>query len=895
MVTGLVEKVHGRENKRLRRAQSDKIDKDEAGSNEASEAQGRRSLNPQLKTPNTEGQRRRSEPAKQGAGKRNKRSSLRVQRTQLYKEVSSGDSLDESRSEEEREVESPTAELNKDKSSIPQEIIETVNGLIDSVLAAVKKTREISPMTRKIVHLRVFDEDQVSVITDHKNLISVGESVQDSPAKRSSSKKRLHSPSSETTVEIVKKSEQPVSSLNGVHETISSSRIQKRLHSDLSPRMVPDSKLKKRRSLSPGILLGTARRNIFPVDVKISAIRRLEAGEPHSSVATDLDISVNNLAKWWVGRKDIWDKFYHLNSNGDGLDFEAIDDAVGVDLPSASIKQSEVTPKVAPSPVVEEGSLVESRVVADRRSRSSSSETQSDFPLEIKSAALERVLAGETKSAVSRDLSIKPSDLARWWARRESILSDIKRENLLNSTQDKETDGAEETGETHGLEANPRQTQLKISRIESPEIQTNPLVHGEKKNNETTEVKRKAKKRRFNTKATENTLIKKKKKRPRSSSMESSVTSDSVIIVDVVDPDDTSFKFLEVVKENSSLPDAPRPRRLSVGVMNHASPTSTSRQVMPLDVKREAILKIVKGESQASVARDLDLSVSTVASWWRKKETIISTEELSTQINTENKATKPELGTTKLKEPEVKRKKELHPEVETNDTMVPFNISQEKDALLKSMKTAFSKAMNLLVNRSIDSAQETAVPAVKIIESNPTLGVESPINKEVKMHGSEVLMKERLPKVISNPSAGNNPVSDGSSEENKSLESSSVPLSQPSVEPTTVEAPRPKVTEPSSLAASATLSPARQRRAETPVIQPPSLPNKKKSLEFLANSLMKRALAHTAQDREHVKTPKEAPRPEQEERPGSLALGPEKKTGSLGLIADSYLSSEEES
>ena len=44
---------------------------------------------------------------------------------------------------------------------------------------------------------------------------------------------------------------------------------------------------------------------------------------------------------------------------------------------------------------------------------------------------------------------------------------------------------------------------------------------------------------------------------------------------------------------------------------------------MPLEVKQTVIKRLEEGATQASVAKDLDVSLSTVASWWRKKESIL--------------------------------------------------------------------------------------------------------------------------------------------------------------------------------------------------------------------------------------------------------------------------------
>ena len=47
---------------------------------------------------------------------------------------------------------------------------------------------------------------------------------------------------------------------------------------------------------------------------------------------------------------------------------------------------------------------------------------------------------------------------------------------------------------------------------------------------------------------------------------------------------------------------------------------------MPREVKQSAVRRIQSGVSQSEVAKDLDVSLSTVASWWRKRLTLLGEE-----------------------------------------------------------------------------------------------------------------------------------------------------------------------------------------------------------------------------------------------------------------------------
>merc|ERR1719150_1207615 len=57
--------------------------------------------------------------------------------------------------------------------------------------------------------------------------------------------------------------------------------------------------------------------------------------------------------------------------------------------------------------------------------------------------------------------------------------------------------------------------------------------------------------------------------------------------------------------------------------------------MMPVEVKQTAIRRLEAGVTQAVVARDLDVSLSTVASWWRKKNNILATGSESADVSHE--------------------------------------------------------------------------------------------------------------------------------------------------------------------------------------------------------------------------------------------------------------------
>lgn len=958
VVTDLVEKVHAHEKKRLRHSlnstHKDRKDRAERGrllSSQRSSSTSRagRSFSPR----ETGGSRRSSDrpsglsPA-DGSAKRG----LRTKETRRYTEQSSGESQDETRPEgrsrrrgqQLASAMSPAATPRQPAAvKVPQEIIRTVEGLIDSVLAVVEGTEKLqdSRRARKRVQLSVFSDSDGAVITDHETMTSGRDSVLASPAKRS---KKLHrSPSKDKAAavdadddKLVEKPEPVEQGLeNGfVSGQLPSTRIHKRLHSDLSPRLVPNTELKKRRSVSPGLIIGSPRRSIFPVDVKISAIRRLEAGEPHSLVASDLDISVNCLAKWWLGRKEIWDKFYLLNCEAENPETVPETD---------NNPERKATAAAATNHNTAGGAL---RTTSGRRSRSSSSETLADVPLEIKSAALERVLAGESQNAVARDMGIKLSALARWWPNRNNIFGEFKKENLGKVVTDIVHD-AEESKLVEGNRKSCENIQENDRDLGTTDNAPYKRSGGVEITNNLPSSQMKSKKK--STKKSSKHKRKKSKKRigrPRVPS------KDSVVVIEEIQQSSSSVKVLELVENNnltvfndttaaamenqgkidsgetsidaeegSEKPSIERdneraascrPRRLSVGTANLASPSSASRLVMPLDVKRQAIRKILSGETQTNVARDLDIPASTVATWWRKKDAILNapaeeddtsdtsgqqstmTDEVSSDSEKTPCAAAPlvpqksdgqnSIQESRPQDPVTKARQTPEAAINTNEGKkgleVPrpdrnspkkackesgaapsFNIALEKETLLKSMKTAFS------LNLKEDSTKSSTALHAKDDLQSPKFSTAIKVSDNVD------------PMCSKSTTAVN-----GSVEEADSLPFAENLTIAPSFNPIQKSSPA-KLPATVSLQPGDIHHPVEQARQIVPDPSPPPQPQKRRSLEFLANCLMKKALAHTESGDKPVLT-----------KPVSASTQNETRSnGSLSLIADSYLSSEEES
>ena len=241
-----------------------------------------------------------------------------------------------------------------------------------------------------------------------------------------------------------------------------------------------------------------------PLEVKISALSRMENGEDHAEIATDLNITVSTLGAWWIRRSDIKLKYENKFTGGGQEEPPSPgprDRKVRNRSRSLGPVEGKIS-KVRSDQDFAEEHLVERRKRGSRLSADSAgggkggSAAKNVYSLEFKLGVIERVRAGEEISDVARSVKVRENTVSVWWVRRERI------QNRLN-------------------------TESKL-----------------------------------------------------------------------------------------------RQRRSTVT----ASPVMTGRWQMPLEVKQTAIRRLEQGVSQATVARDLDVSLSTVASWWRKKDNILGSE-----------------------------------------------------------------------------------------------------------------------------------------------------------------------------------------------------------------------------------------------------------------------------
>jgi len=543
-------------------------------------------------------------------------------------------------------------------------------------------------------------------------------------------------------------------------------------------------------------------RFVFPIELKISAIARVESGETQAAVARDLNINTATLAAWWLRRSEIkikFDREVMVENGGDIKSHTAIDMLVKKfktkddrGYPDKSLYNEQEIPSY-------------NKVKVKIRNSSASLDNRTGLPLHVKAKALKQVLDGKTQAAIAKELSINPSTVAHWWAKKDVILqryetnelsmevaeeTKIQLENKktsevdsLNSDRIHSSDGllrekdvneiedeiperrksfdgrsfprevklralkrldagatkasvSRELGigvTTLGLWVRRRDSKQKISEVGLNNViekASEDLFNRDKKQVYSLELKVKAIGRidsgedvssvadtinaNVNTVAAwwnrREKIIKKSRMATLSISKVSTSLDDRTVqvtyedktnikqdtisnsqqlnkTVNLDEKSEVFVKCLEIVsplksnvKETGIEKHNIRGRRLNLTNHIQHSPQPSGRLYMPLEVKQSAIRRIEEGTTQVVVARDLDMSLSTIASWWRKKDLILQNIENGQSKNLVLKdRTDKEYKTTVLnKEPNQDTIEHIDPIIEpTVNDVVQNNAEQE--------------------------------------------------------------------------------------------------------------------------------------------------------------------------------------------------------------------------
>ena len=357
-----------------------------------------------------------------------------------------------------------------------------------------------------------------------------------------------------------------------------SPRILKRLESTL----VADSSIAARNEEE------RRARQQFSVEAKMTAISRMEAGDLQEDIARELDTSASMLESWWIRRSDIKAKYLNILANG-------IHDTV----------------------------VGEANATKNARSRSRSLDLK-PVDINVKVNAINNIINGTSPKKVAKELGLSPSQVNLWWRRKDLILKRNKRLSLGAGVSEK--DYSDDTEKE-----NPSKTRVSGKKSYSLEFKRkviSRIMDGE-------EISVVAK----NLKIRENTVsvwwirrdqILSQSSRPPITVEERKVDTKDVenmkvkSELNVGEEENKSDDQQENDKTHLSDVEKPPRSRRSAGLSARSpAPVVTSRWCMPLEVKQGAVRRLEAGVTQATVARDLDVSLSTVASWWRKKDSIL--------------------------------------------------------------------------------------------------------------------------------------------------------------------------------------------------------------------------------------------------------------------------------
>ena len=425
-----------------------------------------------------------------------------------------------------------------------------------------------SPLVQKIVIVKVSNDEDLNSVTDIE-AINVRLSTED----------------------LI-----PSQPFSPTKNNVDSPRILKRLESTL----VTDDPINVSSEPSSERSKHSARQQ-YSVEMKMSAISRMENGESQDEISADLQVSVSMLAAWWIRRSDI--KTNYVNKLANDVD----------ESPVKNVKQ---------------------------RSRSMDLKPVSNS---VKVNAVKSILKGKSHQRVAKEIGVSPSQVNLWWKRKDQILRRNKRLSVDNENVNKETNSnvkpekkspGKENVESKNMQSKePKNTSKNTYSLEFKKQVIDRIEAGEN-------LSAVAKELRLSESTVSVWWVRRAQigKRLQSSEIVSAPSIEKAESFEPVPIFENVEKVENVVldgptedksKDEKELDQRPRSRRSVSNSVRTSTPVLTSRWCMPLEVKQSAIRRMETGATQALVAKDLDVSLSTVATWWRKKDTILG----NTSIN----------------------------------------------------------------------------------------------------------------------------------------------------------------------------------------------------------------------------------------------------------------------
>eukprot|EP00095_Tigriopus_kingsejongensis_P012720 maker-scaffold43_size480169-snap-gene-1.18 protein:Tk12720 transcript:maker-scaffold43_size480169-snap-gene-1.18-mRNA-1 annotation:"PREDICTED: uncharacterized protein LOC100574986 isoform X3" len=163
------------------------------------------------------------------------------------------------------------------------------------------------------------------------------------------------------------------------------------------------------------------------------------------------------------------------------------------------------------------------------------------------------------------------------------------------------------------------------------------------------------------------------------------------------------------------------------------------RSLFPKEVKINALQRILDGETQAQVARDLQCPMSTVSTWWKKRDSLLNPEkdskDESDRLAPESRKLEIESG---ISSPSPGSPPEIP--MSTTTAIVPYR----RNELLQAMKTAFRrKSLEELADSMKSPELDKTAPSMKSPELDKTAPSSAGVSLIVESYGNDEQGQEK--------------------------------------------------------------------------------------------------------------------------------------------------------
>ena len=298
-------------------------------------------------------------------------------------------------------------------------------------------------------------------------------------------------------------------------------------------------------------------------------------------------------------------------SNDD--DLETLNDHERLDIVNIIDDAAPDTPKTVPSNQEEEVSssetLEHNRILRRLQSTlvtssSTPARARLQHSVEVKMSAISVLEEGGSQEELAADLDIGVTTLSSWWSKRWEIKEEYENKLANKYHEERSPDKPNRPHRPRSLDPKPKSRNLKSARKRRS---LKPVSYREEQDilpsSSPEKIRRKKKHK-----------IKAEEINENKDSVQQNVVGEAETNEDDKQETDTTIQA------------SARTRRSNSSVSRSVLSSGWSMRSMPREVKQSAVRRIQSGVSQSEVAKDLDVSLSTVASWWRKRLTLLGEE-----------------------------------------------------------------------------------------------------------------------------------------------------------------------------------------------------------------------------------------------------------------------------